>query len=239
MKIKKLLLFATIALTLIGCKSTIPLQTSGTIYKVGDAYNQNGIMGIVVKVDASGQHGLIMSLEGSNEKWTSDKKFNLETKAFYEDDGQKNMEAIEKYIASGKASWDDFPIFNWARSLGEGWYIPSKNETLEIWTNMNGGSDEFIVSRFGKNGLNRFDKAQRKYKGTRLVDDRFYIGDHQPYLWFTSTEGDGGMVYTVQFGNDLKSQIKIGFVANKFKAYLTVKRPPIMSKYRTRAVRKF
>ena len=32
-------------------------------YNIGDFYNKNGIKGIVIKVDASGEHGLIMSLD--------------------------------------------------------------------------------------------------------------------------------------------------------------------------------
>ena len=69
-------------------------------YNVGDFYNKNGVKGIVIKVDVSGEHGLIMSLDRFNGKWCSDKKAKFETNAFFEDDGQKNMEAIEKYLNS-------------------------------------------------------------------------------------------------------------------------------------------
>lgn len=68
-------------------------------YNVGDFYNKNGVKGVVVKVDASGEHGLIMSLDKFSGKWSSDKKAKFETNAFYEDDGEKNMKAIAKYLS--------------------------------------------------------------------------------------------------------------------------------------------
>ena len=45
-------------------------------YKVGDIYNNDGLKGIVVKVDNSGLHGLIMSLDKFSGKWYNDKKLN-------------------------------------------------------------------------------------------------------------------------------------------------------------------
>lgn len=230
------------ALMLVACGTTKSLpstQSSSTTYKIGDPYNQNGVKGIVVKVDDSGNHGLIMSIEASNAKWISDSKVQFETNAFYESDGIKNMEAIASYIASGKATWDDFPLMKWARSLGDGWYIPSKDEALEIWINMNGGKNGYTFSKFNKNDFQKFDAKQRSFGGDPLVDDRFYIGNNQPYYWYTSTEGDGGMVYSIQFGNDFKSQMTIGFSNSKFTPILTNKRPPITALWKSRAIHSF
>lgn len=237
-----LLLLGIFAFASCGSTKSIPVQSASTTYKVGDMYNQNGVKGVVVKVDATGQHGVIMSLEGSKEKWTSDKKFDFETNAFYEDDGQKNMEVIAKYVESGKASWSDFPVLNWARSLGEGWYIPSKNEAAEIWKNMSGGSGEYkwSISRFAKNDFQKFDHAQREYGGAKLVDDRYKIGSQQPYFWYTSTEGEGGMVFSYQFDHSsVKGELTMGFGSTKFAPCLTSKRPPLMTAWNSRAIRKF
>ena len=101
--------------------------SSNAQFKVGDIYNSNGLKGLVVDVDASGNHGLLLSLKECDKDWLADKSLEMETNAFYEDDGMKNMEAIAKYIAENNLSWDKFPLFAWARSLGEGWYIPSRN----------------------------------------------------------------------------------------------------------------
>lgn len=231
------------AMFLVGCGATktIPTQSDSSTYKVGDMYNQNGLQGVVVKVDATGQHGLIMSLEGSNETWTADKKFDFETNAFYEDDGQKNMEALAKYIESGNASWSDFPVFNWARSLGEGWYIPAKDEAAEIWKNMNGGANAYKWSaRFVKNDFQKFDHAQREYGGAKLIDDRFQIGTNEPYLWYTSTEGEGGNAYAYQFEKSVKGELTKGFGTTKFAAFLTPKHRSIgKSVWNSRAIHKF
>lgn len=224
-------------------------STSGT-YKVGDLYNSNGVKGIVVHVDESGQHGLLMSLQGSKEKWTSDKRFDFETNAFNEEDGQKNMDAIAKYVESGKASWTDFPLMNWARSLGNGWYIPSRQEALTIMKNMNSGSDAYkwttnmtfliFIRIHPKNDFEKFDKMQRKYGGEKLVDDGF-AGTYEPFTMMTSTEGEGG-VYGVQFDkSDVKGALIRGLpgTTTKFAASLIQKRPPLMTGIRSRAIRKF
>lgn len=76
-------------------------------YNVGDFYNKDGVKGVVVKVDASGEHGLIMSLDKFSGKWSSDKKAKFETNAFYEDDGEKNMKAIAKYLSESGKTWDN------------------------------------------------------------------------------------------------------------------------------------
>ena len=217
-----------------GSTKSIPTQSASTTYKVGDMYNQNGVKGVVVKVDATGQHGILMSLEGSKEKWTSDKKFNFETNAFFEDDVGTDM---RRRIV---AEWSDFPVLNWARSLGEGWYIPAKDEVAEIWKNMSGGSGEYKFSNFAKNDFQKFDYAQREYGGAKLVDDRFKIGTRQPYYWYTSTEGEGGMVYSYQFDHSsVKNELMIGIGSTKFAPCLTYKRPPLMTNWNSRAIRKF
>lgn len=231
---KKYLLVIIGAVLLAGCGSVkqIPTQSISTKYQVGDVYNQNGLKGIVVAVDASGQHGTIMSLESSNAKWCTNKDLKFETSAFYEDDGQKNMASITSYISNNGASWEEFPLFNWARSLGEGWYIPAKDETLEIWKNINGGSNTY-----NKGIFKAFDKKMQSYGGSSLIDNRFYIGTKQPWFWFTSTEADGGSVFGVQFGQDFKSQLTVGFHST-FSAFPMYKNAP-SALVRSRAVHKF
>lgn len=65
-------------------------------YKVGDIYNANGLKGLVVDVDASGKHGLLLSLEESDKDWIEDEALAMETNAFHEDDGMK------KYVGNRK-----------------------------------------------------------------------------------------------------------------------------------------
>lgn len=226
-------LFAVVLTVSCGTTKVIPKQALGTTYKVGDIYNQNGVIGVVVSVDDSGMHGLIMSLQSSKARWIADNDLKFETTAFYEDNGVKNMEIIAKYIDENGKSWNDFPLFAWARSLGEGWYIPSKNETLEIWKNINGGTLTYSKSVF-----KRFDKAQRKFGGDNLVDTRFYIGSKQPWWWYTSTEAEEGAVFSVQFKQDFKSQLTIG-LHSVIDAFPAAKKPAFGNLYRSRAIYKF
>lgn len=245
MRIKNYLLVVFGALVLVGCTTTktIPVQTASTTYKVGDMYNQNGVTGVVVQVDASGKHGLVMSLQGSKEKWTSDGRFDFETNAFSEEDGQKNMDAIARYVESGKASWTDFPLMNWARSLGDGWYIPSKLEALAIMKNMNNGSDSYKWhSRIqSKNDFEKFDKMQRQYGGEKLVDDASFVGSHQPFTMMTSTEGEGGLVYGAGFDRtNVKSELTMGIPGTTTKFGVTLmKKRGLMVGVRSRAIHKF
>ena len=78
-KMKKILLLLLIVM---GTVTTVNAQ-----YKVGDYYEKDGLKGIVVRIDDSGNHGLIMSLEKSAKKWLDggDEKFS--TNAYFEDDG--------------------------------------------------------------------------------------------------------------------------------------------------------
>ena len=50
------------------------LAVANAQYKVGDFYENSGLKGIVVKADASGEHGLIMSLDRFKGEWCTDKK---------------------------------------------------------------------------------------------------------------------------------------------------------------------
>ena len=164
-------------------------------YEVGDIYNSNGVKGMVVTVDDSGQHGLLISLKESEEDWTKDDDLNLVTSAFYEDDGEKNMQAIETFISENGKKWSDFPVFKWARSLGDGWYIPAKDELVKIWTNLNGG--DLKLDKKSKSSWKSFNKIIKKAKG-----DDFYTKlspmesglNHVLMGMISSTECEGGNI---------------------------------------------
>ena len=106
----------------------------GKIYKVGDYYNENGKQGVVFEVSADGRHGKIVSMKQSAEKleWSSD---SAEQKrligANSETNGAYNMAKVK--AVSG---WrDKYPAFKWCADLGEGWYLPSKEELITIYKN--------------------------------------------------------------------------------------------------------
>lgn len=205
---KKYLLILFGALILVSCGTTkyISPQSASTTYKVGDIYNQNGVKGIVVYVDASHQHGLIMSLETSKGSWCSKKNLRYSTNAFFEDDGEMNMIAIENCIKENNATWDDFPIFQWARSLGDGWYIPAKNELILCIPNIERvfndvkALNKYITSYGG----DRYSYAGSSY-GIWVIIDQIIRDYDTPYMMFSSTESEGGK-YVCGYGGGTSLQ---------------------------------
>lgn len=181
-------------------------------HKVGDIYNKDGIKGFVIQVTSNGAHGLIMSLQASPKKWLADKEAKFDTGAFYEDDGMKNMEALNKYIQANGKSWSDFPLFEWAKSLGEGWYIPSKDELQIIAKAINGDAETYSDKYISK-----IDKIIKKAKGDGLIQKTLGQKGTMKTM-FSSTEAEGGLVYLMDFqanatsallGNGKKGKIKI------------------------------
>ena len=194
---KKYLLLALGTLMLVGCGATksLPTQSASTTYKVGDIYNQGGVKGIVVEVDGSGRHGKIMSLESSKGKWLANKDLKFATNAFYEDDGEKNLDAIAACIKENDASWNDFPIFQWARSLGDGWYVPSKNElgamvsALERALKNTKGINKQVTS-YGGDKWAYHDTHSSLIFG--YLPGWLFDNDLIPYTLYSSTERDEG-----------------------------------------------
>lgn len=164
-------------------------------YKIGDIYNENGIKGIVVKVDNAGQHGIIMSLDKFSGKWYSDKKAKFLTDAFYEDDGEKNMAAIEKYLNENGLTWDKFPFFQWCRNKGEGWYAPASEEMETMIKAMNGS-----VGKYSASNMKAFDRIITENGGESLYGKtELPMGGKMPYTLWTSTECNKGRVYVGAF----------------------------------------
>lgn len=111
--------------------STTPVSQS-KVWQVGDYYNVNGKEGVVFWVDASGQHGKIVSMTGSGSRleWSSDKNEQRRLiGADSETDGAKNMVVVKQILGWGSK----FPAFKWCADLGEGWYLPAIEE-LKLFT---------------------------------------------------------------------------------------------------------
>lgn len=171
-------------------------------YQVGDIYNKDGVKGIVIKVTDDGEHGLIMSLVRSGERWLKDKNAKFSTGAFDEEDGTKNMEAVIKYIEENGKSWEDFPLFNWCRSLGKGWYIPAKNELNDILLAINGD-----IEMYHEKNVQAFSKKIVKAKGKKLIDDGIG-GTKTIFRIYSSTETENGSVYMLYFIENIGSSAK-------------------------------
>lgn len=165
-------------------------------YAVGDYYPNPAVdtddpeasaevEGIVFEVDETGQHGKIFSLEeGSGLKWSlSGTVDNTDDRA----DGQVNSDIISGLEAEDPSTIQ-YPAFDWAASLGEGWYIPAVEELTAIHALRGDLSAQ-------KNALNQ---KLTDVSGTPFSE----------YFYYSSTEydvldADGGSqrnrVYTVNF----------------------------------------
>ena len=113
--------------------STSSYSSSGKVYKVGDIYDENGKKGVVFEVDATGKHGKIVSItcSGYDQAWALGIEQNRFIGATDEYDGEKNMNVIRQ-----QSNWrSNYPAFAWCASLGDGWYLPAKNELKAIYDN--------------------------------------------------------------------------------------------------------
>ena len=109
-------------------------ETTVAPYRVGDYYHENGNMGVVFEVDATGNHGKIVSFEQCYCEWVlENNKYHKNHLGSYDEyDGENNMNIVEnipnwKYI---------FPAFSWCNKLGERWYLPSIYELKSINDNV-------------------------------------------------------------------------------------------------------
>ena len=194
------------------------LMVNAQTYKVGDLYDVNGLKGIVVKVDDSGQHGLLMSLDDSPADWCyvnkkKDKAHEsvyTDTEAFDENDGQKNMDAREKYINETGITWDYFPLMKWARELGDGWYIPAKNELLDLVKAINGGETQDTEKLKELN--ERIKEIRGKIKKDTYQGFTTRIGGLLAVtvfnMMYSSTEVEGGNVNIIYFKEKAGSRAK-------------------------------
>jgi hypothetical protein len=160
-----------------------------------------GVKGMVFKIDASGEHGLVMTIKKCKESWLKDKDAKFETGAFYEDDGEKNLAAIANYIEEQNQQWEDFPYFNWCRSLGEGWYPPANEELTELISYINGEG-----LRYNHKNAKKISEKLKKAGGDGVYDSF----TKSPYLYYSSTEADNGWVYVMNFDESLSSTVVSG-----------------------------
>lgn len=175
----------------------------GGKYKLGDIYNRDGVKGIVVLVDADGEHGLLLSLKGTTKKYSEeDGIFNAGSQT----DGMANTQAVYEY-AKTHGGLGEFPLFEWCAGLGEGWYIPSYYELANMWVVINGGTTDFIQNNFYD-----FNKLIEKAKG-----DAFLTRENAPYLMSSSTETSDnqnmGMMLRSNVGNSVGKALLGPFVS--------------------------
>ena len=110
------------------------VELTSAPYEVGDYYNDGTKEGVVFEVFNEGYNGKILHL-AKMEKVVSfavdpedqASVFGLDD----ESDGECNMAKVKTI-----ENWEiRFQPFKWCADLGNGWYLPSKNELIAIWEN--------------------------------------------------------------------------------------------------------
>lgn len=180
---------------------TMAVSGAKAQHKLGEVMEFNGVKGMVFMVDKTGEHGLVMTVEKCKESWLKDKDAKFETSSFYEDDGAKNLAAIETYIKEQNQQWEDFPYFNWCRNLGDGWYPPANEELTALISFINGEGLKYNHKNAKKVG------KMLKDAGGDGVYDSF---TKSPYLYFSSTETENGWVYVMNFEESTASMVTSG-----------------------------
>ena len=101
---------------------------------VGDVYTfADGSQGVVFYTD--GEHGLAVSMKGTEGKWCSGK---FAKKDIYDLPNRCDADPVLKQIGEGAAYSESMleavqsPIVAWCYSLGQGWYLPSANELSHL-----------------------------------------------------------------------------------------------------------
>jgi len=145
-------------------------------YRPGDYFDQDGVRGIVIEIDAEG-HGIVLSLAQANLRWSELKKGDAVRLGLDDQrDGAVNQAAFARMAAEGKVRWEDYPAFAWCRDLGEGWYLPSINEMLRVGHLYNNGR-----VKFDRKARDQFNDRLKEHGGAKLDRLMYY---------FTSTEGE-------------------------------------------------
>ncbi|MBR2947963.1 MAG: DUF1566 domain-containing protein [Bacteroidales bacterium] len=106
-------------------------------YKIGDYLKEGLSEGIIVHLDETAQHGLMISLDQGKTCWSTEyQMLTNEGGEFYPDDGYWNMQFIK-----GLENWKDlYPAFAWCDNknvLGlNAWYLPSIDEYQYIYASL-------------------------------------------------------------------------------------------------------
>ena len=128
------------------------------IYAVGDYYNDGVREGVVFEVSADGRHGKIVSMKQSAGKlqWSLGR---AEQKrligADSTTDGAANMAKV-KTISGWR---DKYPAFKWCADLGEGWYLPSREE-LKTFTLNDAVHDAVNRTLIARGGTKLYDRGE-------------------------------------------------------------------------------
>ena len=193
-------------------------SSSGKIYKVGDYYNENGKEGVVFEVSADGRSGKIVSMKQAKLQWSSD---SAEQKrligANSETNGAYNMAKV-KAISGWR---DKYPAFKWCADLGEGWYLPSKEE-LKVFTLNTAIHDAVNRTLIARSGTKLYNRGEWEWywssteKNEQYYDEfcAWYVGMGNVYSYRNYKHNYGYVRAVSAFGDSSKIESAVTTVSN-------------------------
>lgn len=168
--------------------------------KKGDIIDIKGTQGIVFSINENGDHGTIMSVKafrGEKNAWCGDSKIASEVHPYSKTDGKANTQLIFDYATNNHLSLNFFPVFNWCKQLGEGWYIPAISQ-LETFINYWLGNDNEL-------DWDEDDETSKEIESTistsKLINRKLVEAGGIPFFngVYTSTENENGKIYTYYY----------------------------------------
>ncbi|MCM1028824.1 MAG: hypothetical protein NC342_00460 [Pseudoflavonifractor sp.] len=171
---------------------------------VGDILNINGIKGIVFCVNDDGTHGQIMSVKAFRAKKDL---FCIKSSLLKglsmtdENDGMQNTQNLFNFCVEHNIPITSFPVFNWCKSLGHGWYIPSVNQ-LKDFVNYWLGNTNVEVQWDDED--EPIEEQDNSISHTKVVDNILLNAGGIPFLngVFSSTLNEDRKVDVFQYKKD-------------------------------------
>lgn len=179
-----------------------PYPAVSRTYAVGDIFDEDSIRGVVIQTTDGGRHGLILSLEEApiGTQWD-----NARATLFYmglnnHKDGWENMRKLGQAIEENRLKWEDFPAFEYCRSLGEGWYLPAIEELMCMW-NLIGE----VPERYGSF---KFDRLMKELSSALVAVGSYPLASLYKHEYLSSTEANGGYVYKLSYRKKGQTTLK-------------------------------
>lgn len=175
---------------------------------LGDIIDIGGIKAIVFQVDETASHGkamAIQALRGKENLWCNDKKLIDGIPPLTDkEDGLANTKQIFNY-ADTTNTINHFPVFQWCKKLGDGWYVPALKE-IEAFVNYWVGNEQTLDwdAEFSEETEYALDENKPYYK---TVNKKLVEAGGIPFIngALSSTVDNDGKVYVFWFNREKNS----------------------------------
>lgn len=201
-----------------------PSEPPTPAYKVGDLYTKGFVKGIVVSVDETGEHGLLVSLNQCEEVWSYKVE---EAMGSLPGSGAYNTSCVQKL-----QDWKEYyPAFVEATKDNVGalknWFLPSMNELAKLYSaytghetnDTEGGTGSLNSIRSPKTGpkaaSGSSEEQQRKDFFNKCLTDNGGDAMEDKVYWSSSENGpsivfafDMGTGKSIDTPSDLDKRVK-------------------------------